>query len=168
MGTQSTQLGDRHLEVRQHLQQERLGLDLDPIDLVDQQHHRRVGTDRLEERTSQQEVLCEDVRLELIPFSRLLGLDPKQLLLVVPLVERLGLVEPLVALQPNQSPPVDLGERLGQLGLADAGGPFHEHRLVEPLGQKHDLGDLVGREIPHGLQGVGDLCGRCEGHGRTS
>ena len=35
--------------------------------------------------------------------SPLLGLDPQQLLLVVPLVEGLGLVETLVALQPDES-----------------------------------------------------------------
>ena len=44
------QLGDRHLVVGQDLEQQRLGLDLDAVDLVDQQHDRLVGADRLEQR----------------------------------------------------------------------------------------------------------------------
>src|ERR671919_316559 len=32
------ELGDRDLEVGEHLEQERFGLDLDPVDLVDEQH----------------------------------------------------------------------------------------------------------------------------------
>src|SRR2546421_320312 len=44
------QLRDRHLEVRQHLEQERFRLDLDPVDLVDEEHDRLVGADRLQQR----------------------------------------------------------------------------------------------------------------------
>ena len=52
----------------------------------------------------------------------LVGLQSQQLLLVVPLVERAGLVEPFVALQADQFGVQKFGEDLGDLGLAGAGG----------------------------------------------
>ena len=50
-----------------------------------------------------------------LALAVLAGLDAQQLLLVVPLVEGLGLVEPLVALQPDEPAPGEVGHRLGQL-----------------------------------------------------
>ena len=47
--------------------QQGLGLELDPVHLVDQQHHRLLGPDGLEQRPGQEEVLGEDVLLELLP-----------------------------------------------------------------------------------------------------
>ena len=148
------ELGDRHLEVREHLEQEGLGLDLDPVDLVDEQHDRLVGADRLEQRTGQQERLGEDVGLDRRPVRLVLtvGLDPQQLLLVVPLVQRLGLVEALVALQPDQPRAGDLGHGLGQLGLAHAGRPLDQHRLLQPVGQVHDPGDARVGEVVRATQ----------------
>ena len=79
----------------------------------------------------------------------LVDLDAQQLLLVVPLVQRLGLVEALVALQADQPGAGDLGDALGQLGLADAGRTLHQHRLLEPVGEEDDAGDA----------GVGEVVG---------
>ena len=62
--------------------------------------------------------------------SAALGLDAQELLLVVPLVERLGLVEALVALQADQAGAGHLGHRLGQLGLAGAGRALDQDRLA--------------------------------------
>ena len=59
----------------------------------------------------------------------------EQLLGVLPLVERLGLVEPFVALQADQLGGERGGERLGQLGLADAGRPLDEDRLLHAVGE---------------------------------
>ena len=64
-----------------------------------------------------------------------LGLDPQQLLAVVPLVQRLRLVEALVALQADQLAAGGPRERLRELGLADPGGALDEDRLAEPLGE---------------------------------
>jgi hypothetical protein len=61
----------------------------------------------------------------------LIGLDAKELLLVVPLVERARLVEALVALQAYQVGREQAGQDLGDLGLACARGPFGEERLLE-------------------------------------
>ena len=69
------------------------------------------------------------------------GLDAQQLLLVVPLVEGLGLVEALVALQPDEARAGGGGDGLGELGLADTGRAFHQHRLLEPVGEVDDAGD---------------------------
>ena len=61
VGRDRAELGDRHLVVGEDLEQQRLGLDLDAVDLVDQQHDRLGGADRLEQRAGQQELLGEDV-----------------------------------------------------------------------------------------------------------
>jgi hypothetical protein len=101
---------------------------------------------------------------------RLVGLDPQQLLLVVPLVQRLGLVEALVALQPDQAGAVHLRHRLGQLGLAGAGGALDEDRLAEPVGEVDDAGDTFVGEVVHTAQAVADRLhvlepfGRCARH----
>ena len=67
-----------------------------------------------------------------------LGLDPKQLLLVVPLVEGFGLVEALVALQADEPGTGQLGHRLGELRLAGARRPLDQHRFAQPVGQVDD------------------------------
>jgi hypothetical protein len=43
LGRDGAQLGDGHLVLGEDLEQQRLGLDLDAVDLVDEQHHRVVG-----------------------------------------------------------------------------------------------------------------------------
>ena len=150
LGHDRAELGDRHLVVGQDLEQQGLGLDLDPVDLVDEQHHRVVGPDRLEQRPGEQELVGEDVGLDVVParVGVALGLDAQQLLLVVPLVERLGLVEPLVALQADEPGAAHLGHRLGQLGLAGAGRTLDEDRLAQAVGEVDDPGDaLVGQVV---------------------
>ncbi len=150
MPTIVPELGDRDLEVGEHLEQQRFGLDLDAVDLVDEQHDGLVGADRLEQRAGQQELLGEDVGLDRLPVALVLavGLDAEELLLVVPLVDGLRLVEALVALQPDE-PRAERGrDGLGELGLADAGGPFDEHGLAEPVGEEHDPRDArVGQVV---------------------
>src|SRR5580700_6626075 len=106
------ELGDRHLVLGEDLEQQGLRLELDAVDLVDEEDDGLGGADGLEQRPGQQEVLREDVLLQLGPARALFltlavlpGLNPEQLLAVVPLVERLGLVEALVALQPDEPCP---------------------------------------------------------------
>ena len=76
-------------------------------------------------------------------------LDAQQLLLVVPLIQRLGLVKALVALQPQQPGSGQRRRRLRQLGLADPGGAFDQQRLVQAVGEEQNVGDEV----------VGDVAG---------
>src|SRR3712207_9363148 len=47
-----------------------------------------------------------------------------------------SLVEALVALQAHERPVEVAGERLGELGLADAGRALDEHRLAEARGEE--------------------------------
>src|SRR3954468_20539920 len=96
-GLDAAQLGDRDLEVAEDLQEHRLELLVGLVDLVDEQDDRLGAGDRRHERGLEQELRAEDVVLALAPagFRGVLGLDAQQLLAVVPLVQRLGLVEAL-------------------------------------------------------------------------
>ena len=69
----------------------------------------------------------------------LLQPDVQELLRVVPLVERGGGVEPLVALEPDQVSLEHRRQHLGDLGLADAGVPLDQERLAQ-RGRKVDRG----------------------------
>ena len=155
--------GNRDLEVRQDLEEEALELDVGAVDLVDEEDGGplRLG-DGLEQRALQEEVLREDVRLlrRHRPLVPLLQPDPEDLLRVVPLVERRRRVEALVALEPDQVRPVDPGQDLGDLGLADARVPLDEERLPQRRRQVHRrrdgrVGD-VGSPFHQGLD-VSDL-----------
>jgi hypothetical protein len=151
------QFGNRDLEVGQELQQHRLELLVGLVDLVDQQDDRSLRRDRGKQRPREQELLAEDVVLHLGPAGAVgLRLDPQQLLAVVPLIHRLGFVEPLVALQAHQLAPQTGRHRLRQLGLANAGGAFDEHRLVQPRGEIGDQRRRSPRQIASRAQAVGE------------
>lgn len=45
LGGDRAELGNRHLVLTQHLEQQRFGLDFNTVDFVDQQHHRLGGGD---------------------------------------------------------------------------------------------------------------------------
>ena len=70
-GRDRAEFGDRHLVVGEDLEQQRLGLDLHTVDLVDEEHDRVGGGDRLEQRTGQEELVGEDVVLDLGPVLAL-------------------------------------------------------------------------------------------------
>ncbi len=55
-----------------------------------------------------------------------------------------------------------LGQRLGQLGLAHAGGALDEDRAVHPRGQVDDGGDAPARDVPGGAEPLLDLLDRLE------
>ena len=162
----AAELGDRDLEVGEHLQQHRLELLVGLVDLVDQQHDRLLGCDRGHQRPREQELLAEDVVLHLAPAGLAgLGLDAQQLLAVVPLVQRLRLVEALVALQPHELAAEVVRERLRQLGLADAGGTLDQHRLAELRRQVGDERGRLARQVPDRAQALRDLGGGGRGWG---
>ena len=130
------ELGDRHLPGRQHLEQERLELVVGPVDLVDEQHRRgaraaraapagRAGTAR---RTGPSRPRATS---RAAPSTASSGPQVQDLAGEVPVVERLGGVDALVALQPDQRQVQRLGERLGQGGLAGARLALQEQRPAE-------------------------------------
>ncbi|OPY15724.1 MAG: hypothetical protein A4E69_00498 [Syntrophus sp. PtaB.Bin138] len=71
-------------------------------------------------------------------------LGVKQLLGILPVVERLALVESLVALDSNQLPVQGPSDGFGQFGLSHTGRPFHKDRLVRRCRQKNHHGDFRG------------------------
>ena len=99
-GADRAELGDRDLEVGEHLEQERLELLVGAVDLVDQQHDRLVGVDRLEQRAPDQELGPEELVLGDRSFLR--SADVQQLARVVPLVDGVRDIEPFVALEADQ------------------------------------------------------------------
>jgi hypothetical protein len=168
-GRDRPELGDGDLEVRQHLQEQPLDLDVGLVDLVDEQHRRLLSPDRRQQRAGEQELLGEDVVVGLRPLLGVVagGLDPQQLLLVVPLVQRAGLVQALVALQPHQVGARGPGHRLGQLGLADPRRTLDQEGLLQgPREVRRRGGHGIG-EVPGLVQPGGGVSGRGEpGHVR--
>ena len=157
VGPDGADLGDRHLEVGQDLEEVRLELLVGPVDLVDEEDGRAaVGRlERLEERPLEEERGPEDVvggrPLDLA--ARLEQPDLQHLAGVVPLVDGRRDVEALVALEPDQAGVERLGQGLGELGLADAGLALEEQRALEREGEED-----------RGRQGaVGDVVAGAEG-----
>jgi hypothetical protein len=156
----------------------RLGL----VDLVHQQHHRIRRLDGLEQRPRGEKavgeegvVLAGDLRHRVRqrrrvgnqladPIAKELGVE--ELLGVLPLVEGLALVEPLVALETDEPPVRDLGERLGQLRLPDARGPFDEHRPAHLRREVYHGGDSPVCDVAGILEALLDVLHRSE-HGRS-
>ena len=85
------------------------------------------------------------------------GLDGEELALIVPLVERRVLVEALVALQADQLGAVHGGERLANLGLADAGLALQQQRTLEEFHQPQRGGDVAVGDVADGGELVGNL-----------
>ena len=99
---------------------------------------------------AQQVVGAEQVLVAEHVAARLGQPDAEQLPRIVPLVERLGGGEPLVALQPDQRRVQHGGQRLGRLGLADPGLALQQDRLAHPHGQEQrrrsgSVGEVAGR-----------------------
>jgi hypothetical protein len=158
-------LGDRDLEVREHLEQKRLELLVGPVDLVDQQHDALRALDRLEQRAPDQELRPEELLLG--DRSLLRGPDVEELARVVPFVDRVGDVEALVALKTDQARAEDARERLRRLGLADAGLAFQQQRLLEPKREEERRREPAVREVGGRVEGVMELVDRGRGHRPT-
>ena len=78
------------------------------------------------------------------------GADRDHLRGVVPLIDRIGDVETLVALQPDQPAAKRCRQHLGDLGLADAGLAFEEDRPAhlqrqKQHGRERAVGEIIGR-----------------------
>jgi hypothetical protein len=111
--------GNGELEIGEHLEQQRLELVVGFVHLVDQQHAAVLGLQRLHERARLEKLLGEEDVAELVQPAHRLGeafrplqhlvqgffqhLGVEKLLAVFPLVDGLGFVEALVALQADQA-----------------------------------------------------------------
>jgi hypothetical protein len=78
---------------------------------------------------------------------------------VVPVIESVVEVDALVALEPDQPRPGRTGQRLRHLGLAHAGLPLEQQRLLQ-CGREIDGGrEAAVREIALPRQGLLNGCG---------
>ena len=85
------------------------------------------------------------------------GPEVEELAGVVPLVDGLGGVDALVALEAQQLAARPPGEDLGHLGLADAGLALEQEGPPQPQGQEDGGGEaLVGQVLVAG-EGLADL-----------
>ena len=84
------------------------------------------------------------------------GTQMQQLSGVVPLVQRLALLQAVVALQAQQLARQHLGQGLGQLGLADAGFALQQQRAAQAQGQKGRSSQAPIGEVARALQGLGE------------
>ena len=71
----------------------------------------------------------------------------QQLLRVVPLVDGLGGVDALVALEAYERSTRPGGEGLGDLGLADAGLALEQDRTTQPQGEEDRRGEPLVSEV---------------------
>ena len=87
---------------------------------------------------------------------------------IVPLVDRRGDVQPLVALQPDQLAAERGGEHLGDLRLADPRLSFQQDGPTHPEGEEHDGRQrAVGRHncLTRAASACRRWSGKCSGHG---
>ena len=155
------ELGDRDREVGQELEQEGLELVVGAVHLVDQQHDLPVGLERLQQRPPEQELAPEELARRRAGLRRA---DGQELALVVPVVDRVVEIDPLVALQPDQARARGLRERARDLGLADAGLPLEQQRLLERGGEEDRGGQAPVGEVALAGQGLLDFRDGGEGH----
>src|SRR5436305_10609786 len=101
LGGNRPQLWNRDRKVGQELEQERLELVVGAVDLVDQQHHRPsgIGFDRVKQGPVQQEAARKQLAFVHASLSRP---HRQQLARVVPVIDGVVQVDPLVTLQADQ------------------------------------------------------------------
>jgi len=170
LGPHLTDLGDRDGVLGEHLEEEGLELVVGAVDLVDQQHA-RAGLQRAQDGAGEQEARVVErgldrVGVEGLPGGRRRRLQRAQvqeLSREVPVVEGLGSVDAVVALQPDQVGAQHLGERLRQRGLARARLPLAEQRTVHLHGEERGRGESVVGQVAGGAQGRRQLRGRPRG-----
>ena len=161
-------LRDGDLIVGEDLQQQGLELVVGLVNLVDQQYAAVLLAQRLEQGARLHELLGEEDVAELVQpvdgFGEALGplqhllqgllqhLGVEQLLAVLPLVDGLGLVQALVALQADQRQLEHRRGGFGQFRLAHSRRPLDQHRLVQVVGQIDRRGDLLAANVAMRLQ----------------
>src|SRR5437773_7821913 len=159
-------LGNRDLEVRQQLEQERLELLVRPVDLVDQQDRRRLilVVDRVQQRPPQQELLTEDLAFREPAILALVEQpDVQELARVVPFIDRVREVDAFVALQADQPRAEHVGHDLGRFGLADPGLALDEQGLFELQGEVDGGRQRPVADVPPLTQTSLDVVDGCRG-----
>src|SRR3989304_7319470 len=137
---QGAEFGYADLKVAEHFQEKRLELGVGAVDFIDQQQHWLRRKDRLKQRSRQEKAQGEEdilLRGDAVgSFGQGSGV-PKQivklvtqelrvehLLGVLPLIERLRLIQALVTLKADELPPGCRGPGLAEFCLPHAGRAF--------------------------------------------
>src|SRR4029077_17235278 len=136
----------------------------------DQQYRRIRCTQRRQHRTLDQEGFAVNID------GLVAGLaDRQHLPRVVPLIERGGGIDTLVALQTYQPAPQDCGDRFRCFGLPDAGRAFEQQRLAErerEIGRRRDalVGEGVGprQRLLQGVRAIDAANGAANRHQRRA
>src|SRR5690606_750186 len=118
--------------------------------------------ERLEQRAADEVLAREQLVLGVA------GADGEELARVVPVVEGVVDVDALVALQADEAGAGRGGERLRDLGLADARLALEQQRLLEAGGEEDGRRQPAVGEIALAGKGGGRLLRRCEPHVRVA
>ena len=155
LGAERAELGDGDREVGEDLEQERLELVVGAVDLVDEQDRRRGHAERLrlvrdrpQQGTLHEEALGVELVLDDLLPLRFDRAEVQQLARVVPLVDGLGGVDALVALQAHELAARPARQHLGDLGLADARLALEQQRALQAYREEDRGGEaLVGQVL---------------------
>jgi len=124
--------------------------------------------DRGEQRPGEEIVLAEQVFVAQLGAARLGQPDAEQLPRIVPLVERLGRRQALVALQPDERRVKNGRQCLRGLGLADARLALQEDRLTHPYGEEERGRERRTRQVPGGVEAHGERVDIRDDSGKVS
>ena len=159
------ELGNADLKIGKQLEQEGFEFLVGAVHLVDEQDRRFFAADGGQQRPLEQIPLRENMFLDRIGIfaDAFAGFYGEQLALIIPFVKRGVLVETLVALQANKLGAVHGGQRLADLGLADAGLAFKQQRTLEELHQPQRGRNIAVGDVANGREPVGNFFA-LEGH----
>src|SRR5919202_371599 len=150
LGAHDPDLRNRHLEVREELEQEGLELVVGAVELVDQQD--RAGLrEGLEQGPAHQELLG-------VQRGGAAGPQLQQLARVVPVVEGVVDVDALIALQADERRAHGGGQRLGELGLAHARLTLHQQRLAQAQCEVHHGGQALVDQVALPVERRREVC----------
>ena len=86
----------------------------------------------------------------------------EQLLAVLPFIERLGLIEALVALQAHKGQAEQRRRGFRELRLAHAGWALDKHRFAQARREKDGGGDRIAADVAEAGEAVADVLDRGE------
>ena len=165
-----TEFGNRHRCLTEELQQQCLELVVGTVDLVDEQH--RLGWSDVahagQDRPVHQVGLGVQIGLGQTVSASFRQPDAQQLALIVPVVQRLGSGEALIALQPDQRCIQHCGKGFRGHGLADAGLALEQQGPIQLGGKIERRRRADVEQIPVLIEASDDVIDVDECHCDTS
>ena len=178
IGAQRADFRNADLKIAEYLEQEGLEFLIGTVNFVDQQNRWPRRYDGLQQRPRQQKMAREESALLMLQVGHRLiqgigvgqqasqpfleHLHVEQLFTVLPLVQRLRLIQPLVTLQANELPPGGVCQHLRQLRFADSGRPFNEQRTLQLRHQVNGGGNVLAAHVVGAAERLDDALGRSQ------